>query len=73
MTFLDADDEMLPSRIERQILFLESAPGYDAVIVAQEVVVDAGITPPPWYLARAGGGGSVRLPRELDDGAALGA
>lgn len=49
VTFLDADDEMLPGRIERQLLFLESAPEYDAVIVAQEVVLEAGVTPPPWY------------------------
>ena len=49
VTFLDADDEMLAGRIARQVLFLESAPEYDAVIVAQEVVVEAGVTPPPWY------------------------
>lgn len=49
VTFLDADDEMLEGRIERQVLFLESAPEYDAVIVAQDVVLEAGVTPPLWY------------------------
>jgi glycosyltransferase involved in cell wall biosynthesis len=48
VTFLDADDEMMPGRLHFQVGYLVANPGVDAVIGREEIVVEPGVEPPPW-------------------------
>jgi glycosyltransferase involved in cell wall biosynthesis len=48
VTFLDADDLMLPGRLSCQTTYLESHPGVDVVVGVAECVLEPGVAPPPW-------------------------
>ncbi len=48
VTFLDADDEMMPGRLDFQVGYLVDNPDADAVIGREEIVVEPGVEPPPW-------------------------
>jgi glycosyltransferase involved in cell wall biosynthesis len=48
LTFHDADDAMLPKRLETQVEHLLSNPGVDCVLASQELVVEAGVERPLW-------------------------
>jgi glycosyltransferase involved in cell wall biosynthesis len=48
VTFLDADDEMLPGRLHFQVGYLVANPEVDAVIGREEIHVEPGVQPPPW-------------------------
>jgi glycosyltransferase involved in cell wall biosynthesis len=53
LTFLDADDLMLPDRLSFQTDYLRSHPGIDIVVGVAENVVEPGVRPPRWW-QRAG-------------------
>ena len=40
--FLDDDDEWLPSKVEKQVAYLESKPGYDVVSCNRFILLDNG-------------------------------
>ena len=48
LTFLDADDLMLPDRLAFQIEYLRAHPDVDVVVGAAECVLEPGVDPPPW-------------------------
>lgn len=51
LTFLDADDLMLPGRLSFQTAYLESHPEVDVVAGEAECAVAPGVTPPEWLRA----------------------
>jgi len=58
VAFLDADDVMLPDRLERQVAYLREHPECACVLGRQQIAVEAGVEPPAW-VANGGGDGSV--------------
>jgi glycosyltransferase involved in cell wall biosynthesis len=48
VTFLDADDLMLPGRVAFQVDYLLERPGVDIVIPAAEYLLEPGVDPPDW-------------------------
>jgi glycosyltransferase involved in cell wall biosynthesis len=48
LTFLDADDLMLPGRLSCQTSYLERHPGVDVVVGVAECVLEPGVAPPDW-------------------------
>jgi glycosyltransferase involved in cell wall biosynthesis len=50
VAFHDADDLMVPERLERQALHLQEHPGTAAVIGRQEILLEAGTAPPAWLM-----------------------
>jgi glycosyltransferase involved in cell wall biosynthesis len=55
VTFLDADDEMMPGRLHFQVGYLVANPEVDAVIGREEIVVEPDVQPPPWVRRLAPG------------------
>jgi glycosyltransferase involved in cell wall biosynthesis len=56
VTFLDADDVMLPSKIGLQARYLLDHPEAGAVLCGQEIFIEDGATPPPWVAVALRGG-----------------
>jgi glycosyltransferase involved in cell wall biosynthesis len=52
VTFLDADDMMMPDRLTFQIEYLGSHPSVDVVIGSEEYVLEPGVAPPEWLPGR---------------------
>src|SRR5689334_5063646 len=50
ITFLDADDAMMPGRLTRQVEYLRDHPETGAVAGRQEIVLEPGATEPWWAL-----------------------
>lgn len=48
VTFLDADDEMMPDRLDFQVAYLLDNPDVDAVIGREAIAVEPGVEPPQW-------------------------
>lgn len=48
LTFLDADDVMLPGKISAQVTYLADNPQVGCVLTAQDIFVHEGVKPPPW-------------------------
>jgi glycosyltransferase involved in cell wall biosynthesis len=48
ITFLDADDEMVPDRVAFQVGHLDHRPTLDVLIGREEIRLDPGIDPPTW-------------------------
>ena len=48
VTFLDADDVMLPAKLSRQLAYLRANPGSDAVMCGQELRIEDGVEDRPW-------------------------
>jgi glycosyltransferase involved in cell wall biosynthesis len=48
LTFHDADDAMLPNRLETQVEHLLSNPGVGCVLASQELVMEPGVQRPLW-------------------------
>jgi glycosyltransferase involved in cell wall biosynthesis len=55
LTFLDADDLMVPDRLACQVGYLEAHPGTYVVVGLAENVLEPGVAPPAW-LVRTGTG-----------------
>jgi glycosyltransferase involved in cell wall biosynthesis len=55
LTFLDADDEMLPDRIAFQLFFLAEHPEVDLVIGTELIDLEEGVNPPDWLRSCAPG------------------
>jgi glycosyltransferase involved in cell wall biosynthesis len=58
LTFLDADDEMLPERIAIQARYLAEHPEMDVVMGRERVSLEEGVAPPEWL--------KVRIPKVAD-------
>lgn len=58
ITFLDADDLMVPTRLEQQAAYLAAQPEADVVIGREELLVEEGVSAPAWI--RAGDDGRPR-------------
>jgi glycosyltransferase involved in cell wall biosynthesis len=52
VTFLDADDVMLPDRVDFQVDYLVTHPGIDVVIGSAEYFLEPGVAPPEWLQDR---------------------
>lgn len=61
LTFLDADDLMLPDRLSVQAAYLEAHADVDVVVGTAECVLEPGVAPPHWL--RAMGAASRHLYR----------
>jgi glycosyltransferase involved in cell wall biosynthesis len=48
VAFLDADDVMLPERLERQVAYLGERPQHACVLGRQRIAVEPGVEPPEW-------------------------
>jgi glycosyltransferase involved in cell wall biosynthesis len=48
ITYLDADDELLPDKVALQVERLAAAPPCDCVLTHQQVVLDEAAAPPRW-------------------------
>ena len=55
VAFLDADDLMVPERLERQVAYLSLRPQCACVLGRQRIAVEPGVEPPEW-VGRAGVG-----------------
>lgn len=49
VTFLDADDAMVPDRLAFQVEYLSTHSEADVVIGLADYVVEPGVDPPPWF------------------------
>ncbi len=61
VAFLDADDVMLPDRLERQVAYLRERPEYACVLGRQRIAVEPGVEPPEWVGKAGVDGGESEL------------